>query len=87
METIKKLWINEDGTPFTTHYNGSWNVIKMETTDNLDYSIDIYDIITEGVYEAEQQLERELTNEEYNEEVSYILENIAEYIGFELITE
>ena len=96
MENIKKIWIKQDGTPVTTHYNGSWNVIKHNSTDDLDYSITIWETIYEAVEQAEisKALEEEvdmetceLTEEEWIAECAYILEEMADACGFELVKE
>ena len=87
MEKITKIYTDESGNPIITHYNGSWNVIKHESTDNLDYSISIWESIYQGVSDAEEYLERELTDEEYNEEVSIILEYMSDAYDIELIIE
>ena len=87
METIKKIYVNADGQPIVTYYNGSWHVIKHNATDNLDYSITIWDTIYEGIYEKEEELGYELEGDEYTDEVAYILETMADVFGFELVKE
>lgn len=85
MENIKKIYINEDGTLHTTHYNGSWNVIKMETTNDADYSITIYEMLSDMVYEYEQENDVELEGEEYDDFIKTELEFMADIYGFELV--
>ena len=67
MENLKKIFIDEDGTPYTTHYNGSWHVIKTETTDGIDYSITIYEYLDERVYEYECEEGVVLEGKEYDD--------------------
>jgi hypothetical protein len=85
MENITKLYINQDGSLHTTHYNGSWNVIKMQTTDNLDYSITIYDMLADMVYEYEEETGIELEGEEYDDFIKSELEFMSDAFGFELV--
>jgi hypothetical protein len=85
MEKITKIYANANGTPKTTHYNGSWHVIKHESVDSLDYSITIWDTISEGIYAAEESLGYELQDDEYNEEVAYILETVCDCFNIEII--
>ena len=87
MYNLKAIYVDAEGQPVITHYNSSWHVIKQETTDNLDYSICIYETISEGIYQAEQSLGYELEGDEYKEEVAYILENMADAYCFELVQE
>ncbi len=85
MENIKKIYIKEDGTPLYTHYNGSWNVMKMETTDGLDYSYSICEMIDEMVYNYEEENGIELEGDAYTEFIATELEYFAECIGCELV--
>jgi hypothetical protein len=85
MENITKIYINEDGTLHTTHYNGSWNVIKMDTTDNLDYSIQIYETLNDSVYYYEEENDVELEGEEYNDFIKEELEFLCDGYDIELV--
>ena len=87
MEKIKKIYVDAEGVPVITDYNGSWQVIKHEATDGLDYSITIWDTIYDGIYNAEQELGYELQGDEYKEEVAYILENFTDCYDIELVQE
>jgi hypothetical protein len=84
MENIKKIYIKENGTPIYTHYNGSWNVMKMETTDGLDYSYSISEMIDDNLYEYEEE-NGELTGDDYDKYVATELEYLAECCGWELV--
>ena len=85
MENIKKIYIKENGTPIYTHYNGSWNVMKMETTDGLDYSYSISEMIDEMVYNYEEETGVELKGDDYEKFFATELEYFAECIGCELV--
>jgi len=85
MENIKKLYINEDGTPLYTHYNGNWNIMKMETTDGCDYSLTIDEMINESLYHYEEEEGVELKGQEYIDFVKTELQYYAECFGFELV--
>ena len=85
MENITKLYIKEDGTPLYTRYNGSWNIIKMDTTDGLDCSLMIDEMISESLYYYEEEEGVELEGEEYTNFVKTELEYYAEVYGFELV--
>ena len=87
MENITKIYIDSDSNPAISHYNGSWHVIKHESTDGADYSIMIWDTIYEGIYNAEESLGYELVGEEWTEEVAYILQNIADGFDIELLVD
>jgi hypothetical protein len=84
MENIKKIYIKENGTPIHTHYNGSWNVMKMETTDGLDYSYSISEMLDDSLYQYEEE-NGELNGDEYNKFVATELEYLAESCGWELV--
>jgi hypothetical protein len=84
MENIKKIYIKENGTPIYTHYNGSWNVMKMETTDGLDYSYTISEMIDEALYNYEEE-NGEVNGDDYDKFVATELEYFAECIGCELV--
>jgi len=85
MENITKLYIKQDGTPLYTHYNGSWNIMKMDTTDGCDYSLTISEMIDESLYYYEEEEGVELEGEEYINFVKTELEYYAECYGFELV--
>jgi len=85
MENINKIYINEDGTLHTTHYNGSWNVIKMDTTDDLDYSITIYEMLNDSVWNYEEDNDVELEGEDYHNFIKEELEFMADAFDFELV--
>jgi len=85
MENINKIYINEDGTFHTTHYNGSWNVIKMDTTDDLDYSITIYEMLNDSVWNYEEDNDVELEGEDYQNFIKEELEFMADAFDFELV--
>jgi hypothetical protein len=85
MENIKKIYINENGTFHTTHYNGSWNVIKMETTDDLDYSISIYEYLNDRVWDYEEEEGIELEGEDYENFIKDELEYLSDAFDFELV--
>lgn len=85
MENLKKLYITEDGTPFYTHYNGSWNVMKMETTDGLDYSLTISEMLDDSVYNYEEEEGVELEGQEYTDFIKSELEYLSEVCGFDLV--
>lgn len=85
MENITKLYIKEDGTPLYTHYNGSWNIMKMETTDGLDYSMTISEMLDDMVYQHEEEEGVELEGDEYIKLIAGELEYLAEVVGFELV--
>jgi hypothetical protein len=85
MENIKKIYIKEDGTPLYTHYNGSWNVMKMETTDGLDYSYPISEMMDEGVYGYEEETGLDCNGDDYIGIIAEQLQLIAEYYEIELV--
>lgn len=85
MENINKIYINENGTLHTTHYNGSWNVIKMDTTDDLDYSITIYEMLNDSVWNYEEDNDVELEGEDYQNFIKEELEFMADAFDFELV--
>lgn len=85
MENIKKLYITQEGTPFHTHYNGSWNVMKMETTDGLDYSLTISQMLDDSVYSYEEEEGVELEGQEYTDFIKSELEYLSEVCEFELV--
>ena len=47
---LTTIYVNKDYTPKTIRYNGSWHIIKHESVDSLDYSIQIWD----AIYEAQE---------------------------------
>ena len=85
MENIKKIYIKENGTPIYTHYNGSWNVMKMETTDGLDYSLTISEMLDDMIYQYEEENGVELEGDEYYQFIANELEYFAECSGWELV--
>lgn len=84
MENIKKLYINDNGTPIYTHYNGSWNVMKMETIDGLDYSYSISEMLDDSLYQYEEE-NGELNGDEYDQFIANELEYLADCCGWELV--
>jgi len=86
MENITKIYLNENGTFHTTHYNGSWNVIKMETTDDLDYSMTIYEYLNEAVWNYEDEEGIELEGQEYDDFIKCELEFLADAYEIELVS-
>jgi hypothetical protein len=77
MENIKKIYINEDGTPHTTHYNGSWNVILTDTTDDIDYSMMIWQSLDECYDDS-------ISDEEYIDRVKSYMIMFSEAYNIEL---
>jgi len=85
MKNITKLYITENGTPLYTHYNGSWNIMKMKTTDGADYSYPIDDMISESLYYYQEENEVELEGDDYTNFVKTELEYFADCYGIELL--
>lgn len=85
MENVTKIYLDKNSNPVISYYNGSWKVIKHESTDGKDYSIMIWETIYDGIYDAEENLGRELNDEEYVEEVAYIIENITDFYDIKIV--
>ena len=82
LENVEVVYVEEDATWFATHpYNGSWNPIKMDTKDDLDYSLWFYDCWYDLVYE--QFGENELTDEERKELFKDFVDNLEDW-GFKI---
>jgi hypothetical protein len=71
MEKIKAIYVTNDKSWFLTKkYNGSWHPIVMDTTDDLDYSIFVYESWYEFIdimEEGNENTSDELTNEQVKE--------------------
>ena len=87
---IKSIEINKADNSFeTTHYNGSWHVIKHTASDNKDYSIALWELYYSTLddmmdnYEIDED---QLTDEDYTMAMEYVCD-FLEDCGIQLIKE
>ncbi len=73
MKNIKTISINQDGTPTTLRYNGSYRPIEHTSTDGKDYSIFLWETYYQAVDMIFPETE-DLTDEQYAEAWEMALE-------------
>jgi hypothetical protein len=84
---IKTIYLNQDKSWFATKkYNGSWNPIIMDTTDNLDHSITVYESWYEYIDLMDEDNENpseELTDEELKDYFEGFIDHMENW-GWEI---
>ena len=83
-----KIYTNEDGSPITKEYNGSWTVIDHESSDGNDYSMCIWNTYDQAVEEMMHEYgvedEGQFTEEDYLKAWEWTLDAYADS-GVEII--
>ena len=85
MENIKTISIDDNGTPITNRYNGSYHPIEHTSTDGRDYSMTIWDWYYGTVdFLFEDVEEEDFTNEMSQEAWAMTMEQFESF-GVELV--